>query len=256
MKKPSVFRLGKLPVKRDPRTLQLANYLRPEALPPAPPSIQWGDKVPKWALFANDRVGDCTCAAAGHLIMDWTANDSPKMVTPSDKEILATYSAITGYDPKTGANDTGAYALDVLNHWRKKGVAKRKILAYAALEPGNQGHVKDALYLFGGCYLGLSLPITAQGQKVWSVPPGGAQGEGMPGSWGGHAVSIVGYDPRGLSVVTWGAVKHMTWGFMDAYCDEAYAVLSGDWTGADRRAPNGVDLKALREDLIAVTGRG
>jgi hypothetical protein len=249
----SFYKLGKRPVRYDPRTLQLANYLRSEALPPTPPSIDWGAKVEVWAMFANDRVGCCTCAAAGHLIMDWTANDAPKMLVPTDQQILKTYSDITGYDPKTGANDTGAYALDVLNHWRRKGVAKRRILAYTALEPGNHGHVRDALYLFGGCYLGLALPVSAQKQKVWSVPPGGAKGEGAPGSWGGHAVSIVGYDARGLVVVTWGAVKRMTWGFLDAYCDEAYAVLSGDWTGRDLRAPNGVDLAALQADLRDVT---
>jgi hypothetical protein len=253
MKSTPVYKLGKQPARHDVRTLQLANYLKPEALPPAPPSVDWGAKLKDWDMMANDHVGDCTCAAAGHLIMDWTFNEGPQAVIPADKQILAAYSAITGYDPKTGANDHGAVELDVLNYWRRTGIANRKILAYAALEPGNQGHVRDALFLFGGCYLGLALPISAQRQKVWSVPPGGAKGEGAPGSWGGHAVPIVGYDSRGLTAITWGAAKRMTWEFLNVYCDEAYAVLSGDWTGADMRAPNGVDLKSLEADLKEVT---
>jgi hypothetical protein len=79
------------------------------------------------------------------------------------------------------------------------------------------------------CYIGLALPISAQNQDVWAVPPGGSAGEGSPGSWGGHAVPIVAYDSRGLTVITWGATKRMTWQFLDTYCDEAYALLSQDW---------------------------
>lgn len=254
MKPAPVYKLGKQAPRHDPRTLQMAAYLRYEELPPAPPQVDWGSKIADWGMMANDRVGDCTCAAAGHMILDWTTNDGPKPFCPSDAQVLAAYSAITGYDPKTGANDNGAVELDVLNYWRRTGIAKRKILAYVALEPGNHDHVKDALYLFGGCYLGVALPISAQKQKVWSVPSGGAKGEGAPGSWGGHAIPIVGYDSRGLTTITWGAAKRMTWGFLDAYCDEAYAVLSGDWTGKDLKAPNGVDLKALQKDLKNVTG--
>jgi hypothetical protein len=253
MKATPLFKLGKLPVRHDPRTLQMADYLRYEALPPSPPTVNWGSKVHAWGMMANDRVGDCTCAAAGHMILDWSTCDGPKPIMPTDAQILAAYSAITGYDPKSGANDNGAVELDVLNYWRKKGIAKRRILAYVSLEPGNHDHVRDALYLFGGCYLGVSLPISAQKQKVWSVPSGGAKGEGAAGSWGGHAVPVVGYDSRGLTTITWGQPKRMTWGFLDAYCEEAYAVLSGDWTGSDLKAPNGVDLKALQADLRAVT---
>jgi hypothetical protein len=39
----------------------------------------------------------------------------------------------------------------------------------------------------------------------------------------------------------------MTWGFWDAYCDEAYACLSRDWAAA--RAPSGFDWAALDADL-------
>jgi len=66
-------------------------------------------------------------------------------------------------------------------------------------------------------------------------------------------VPVVAYDPSGLTVVTWGALKRMTWGFWSAYCDEAYAVLSDDFLTADR-TPAGVDLAALEQDLAEVTG--
>jgi hypothetical protein len=183
--------------------------------------------------------------------MEWTANNG-KVFTPFDAAIIKAYSAITGYDPKTGANDNGAVETDVLNYWRKEGIANHKIAAYAALEPRNHNHVQEAVYLFGGCYIGLSLPVSAQAQNIWSVPPGGAVGHGAPGSWGGHAVPVVAYNASGLTVVTWGQLKKMTWGFWDAYCEESYAIISQDFLKKGK-TPAGFDLAALETDLKLVT---
>jgi hypothetical protein len=206
-------------------------------------------------MMDNDQIGDCTCAAAGHLIMEWTANAS-KMVTPTDQDIVTAYSAITGYNPVTGANDNGAQELDVLNYWRQQGIAGHKIEAYMALEPANHTHVMDAVWIFGGCYIGLALPKSAQAQtsnkQIWSVPPSGTGGDGKPGSWGGHAVPVVAYDARSLTVVTWGALQTMTWGFWAAYCDEAYAILSPDYLeqkGGQTVTPGGFNLQQLQADL-------
>jgi hypothetical protein len=244
--------LGKLAPKHDPRTLQFASYVVPGALPPSPPSVSWTTKVKKWGMLKNDTVGDCTCASAGHMVQCWSANAGKEIDLP-DSSILSAYSAVSGYDPNTGLNDNGAAELDVLNYWRKSGIGGHKIAAYAALEPGNHTHVKDAVSLFGGCYVGLSLPVSAQTQTVWSVPPGGTTGRGAPGSWGGHAVPVLGYDLHGLIVVTWGKLMRMTWSFWDAYGDEAFAVLSSDWLSPNHKAPNGFDFLSLTQDLRAVT---
>jgi hypothetical protein len=250
----SKMKLGKAAPRHDRRTLQLANYLRVQNLPPAPPQVNYGAKVNKWPMMANDQIGDCTCAAAGHLIEDWTANAGKFVIVPT-AAVIEAYSAITGYDPKTGKNDNGAVEIDVLNYWRQTGVGGHEIVAYVALEPSNREHVRDACFLFGGCYIGLALPTSAQKQDVWSVPPGGATGAGAPGSWGGHAVPVVAYDSRGLTVVTWGALKVMTWEFWDAYCDEAYAVYSKDFLEPNDVAPNGFDMAALMNDLNLVKGQ-
>jgi hypothetical protein len=152
----------------------------------------------------NDVVGDCTCACAGHMIEQWTTYSKGVPFTPTDQQVIAAYSAITGYDPSTGNNDDGAAILDVLNYWRKTGVAGHRIMAFATLDPSSRAEVEDSVFLFGNCYLGVQLPVTAQNQTVWAVPPGGATGPGAPGSWGGHANPVVAYDQRGLTVVTWG----------------------------------------------------
>jgi hypothetical protein len=250
---PKKLKLGKQAARRDPRTLMLASYIT-AALPAPPASCDLSAKVgPSWGMMDNDQIGDCTCAAAGHLLMEWTANAGKKKFTPTDKQIVAAYTAITGYNPTTGANDNGANEIDVLNYWRQSGIAAHKIGAYAALEPSNHSNVMDAVYIFEGCYIGLALPISAQGQtqnqQPWSVPPGGTTGDGAPGSWGGHAVPVVAYDARTITVVTWGALQAMTWSFWDAYCDESYAIISNDYLNGKKQAPQGFSLQELQADL-------
>ncbi|HUC28724.1 MAG TPA: hypothetical protein VMR80_04030 [Candidatus Acidoferrum sp.] len=249
---PRKLKLGKQAARHDPRTLLLASYVTP-ALPTPPASFDLTAKVKSWGMMVNDQIGDCTCATAGHLLMEWTANAGKKMFTPTDKQIIAAYSAITGYNPATGANDNGAVEIDVLNYWRQSGIAGHKIGAYVALEPANHIHVMDSVYVFEGCYIGLQLPISAQAQvqnhQPWSVPPGGPTGDGKPGSWGGHAIPVVAYDARGVTAVTWGALQAMTWTFWEAYCEEAYAILSNDYLDGKKQAPQGFSLQQLQADL-------
>lgn len=115
--------------------------------------------------------------------------------------------------------------------------------------------MQDGIYLFGGLYTGFALPLSAQRQAVWDVPAGGAKGKGEPGSWGGHATSLVAYDARGLTCVTWGALQRMTWPFFKTYCDEAYAIVSQQFLSATtKRTPAGFDLATLRKDLALVKG--
>src|ERR1700722_2242083 len=158
---PVKLKLGKLAARHDPRTLLLATYM-PPALPAPPPQINVAQAVKgPWGMMDNAQIGDCTCAAAGHLMMEWTANAQSKIFTPSDAQIVAAYSAITGYNPKTGANDNGAQEIDVLNYWRQTGIAGHKIQAFVALEPSNHTHIMDGTWIFGGCYIGLALPKSA-----------------------------------------------------------------------------------------------
>lgn len=244
------IKLGKAPVRHDSRTFQLAKYLPATAIPTPPASEDFSKKVTQWPMMLNDNLGDCTCACVGHMIEQWTTYSAAKPTVLPDNTIEKLYEAVGGYNPADPSTDRGAVILDVLNYWRKTGVSGDKIMAYASLEPHNHDQVKDSVLLFGNCYLGVQLPLSAQHQTVWSVPPGGATGQGAPGSWGGHAIPVVSYDARGLTVVTWGALKRMTWQFLDAYCDEAYAVFSTDWINkVTKLTPDKFDLAALQQDL-------
>ncbi len=248
----SKMKLGKHPPKKDERTFRLDAYLLLDKLPPLPEEWNWGHKIPpdKWGVMRNRKLENCTCAAAGHLIMTWTSNTG-KLFKPSDKAIVQTYSAITGYDPKTGENNTGAYALDVLKHWRKNDIEGHKIFAFAAVDHKKHDEVKQSVYLFGGCFAGLGLPKSSLKQEIWDVPKQGLKGDGEFNSYGGHAVLVTGYSKEGLRVITWGKEKFMTWDFWNAYGDESYAIFSEDFI-KNNENPAGIHVNTLKKDIAAL----
>lgn len=244
----SMMKLGKKAARHDKRTLRLADYVVSGLKPHA--RIDWGAKLTNLGMMLNDTYGCCTCTTAGHTIQAWTANNGSQIIVP-DSAILKAYEDVGGYvlgDPST---DNGAVELDLLNYWRKTGIGGHKLFAFVGLEPRNKLHVELAVDLFGSAYLGVALPISAQKQRVWSVT-GGA--DAIPGSWGGHAINIVDYGPTGVTVVTWGELKTMTWAFFFKYCDEAYGLLSNDWANGAKPAPSGFSFADLQADLVQITG--
>src|SRR5215831_18534555 len=124
------FRLGKPPPIVDSRTLNFAAYMRPH-LPTPPDLIDWGNAVKEWPMYYNDRYGDCTIAAAGHMIQSWTAA-AGALKTPSDRAVLEFYEHFVTPGP-----DAGVYILDALKYWRKSGLDSDKIRAFVAVELRN-----------------------------------------------------------------------------------------------------------------------
>ncbi len=137
--------------------------------------------------------------------------------------------------------------------------------------PTANSDIALAIWLFGGAYIGVQLPITAQNQNVWDVPQNPGPND-EPGSWGGHAIYLVGYDTRDtgsvfpnpqspapstqsptFTCITWGKLKRLTWAWLEKYCDEAYALVSKDWIKANGIAPSGFDFATLEADLKLVT---
>jgi hypothetical protein len=245
----AAHKLGKLPVRMDVRTLRLARYVDRAKLPPAPVELDLTAPVLEWPMYANDRIGDCTTAAAGHMIEAWSAAARGAAVEVSEQAVLRAFDAVKLVDPRTG--EEGAVELDVLRYWRASGIGNHRIGAFAGVSLHDVDVVHAGAWLFGGLYIGLALPLTAQEQDVWDWT-GSLAGPAKPGSWGGHAVDVVGYDGGGLTVVTWGSLKRMTWSFWERYVDEAYCLISPDFLRGDK-APNGFDLAALNADLELVT---
>lgn len=249
----ALYQTGKLKAKHDNRNLMFAKFLTP-SIPKAPEELDLtlGINPDQWGMMRNDEIGDCTCASAGHLIQMWKWRATKQWPQITDDQIVAAYSAITGYNPVNGRNDNGANEMSVLKYWQKKGIAGVKITAYASIEPGNIEHVKQAMYLFEGAYIGVELPRSAQGQSMWSVTPGGARSNaGEPGSWGGHAVSLVAYNHIGPVCLTWGKPLQMTWQFFQTYCDEVWAVFSKEYLDSMGKTLEGFNREQLLEYLQA-----
>lgn len=258
------LRLGRIKPAEPPK-LRFAKYVdEAVVLPATPPSVDLYSAVPSWPMYENDSLGDCTCAATGHMVQAWSAA-AGGLKTMDDADVVRMYWE-TGDPPADtgsagGATDTGRFETSVLAYWRKQGIAAGstwvdRITAYAGVEASNLDLVKAAIYLFGGVYIGVELPLTAQGQQVWDVVADADPSQSQPGSWGGHAINIVGYDEHGFVVVTWGGLLRMTYAFFKEYVDEVYAILSPDFLGGEGHSPAGFDLAALEADLTAITSGG
>jgi hypothetical protein len=244
----SKMKLGRKAIKTDTRTLALGDYLTP-SLPPPPPAADWTKGITSWGMMLNDKLGDCTIAGAAHAVQVWTANTGTEVTVP-DSEILAAYESWDGYNPANPSTDNGGIELDVLNDWQKQGFAGNGLVAFADPKPANLVEIRQSIALFGGVYIGMALPLTAQKQDVWDVVPrGGANAK--PGSWGGHCVFVPQYDQNGFTCITWGQLKTMTLAFWKKYCDEAHTLLGQGWLAA-KGAPNGFDQAQLLADLKAI----
>lgn len=262
----TTVKLGCKPKRPDSRTFRLSKYLNRLTLPTAPPAVDWTKAVPQYGMLLNDQLGDCVIAGMMHLAMTWQANAGVFIAPPTDAEVVAAYSAIGGYDPSrtdAGGNnptDQGCAMLDALKYWRTTGLQiagqNHKILAFAEVNLSNATEVRTALWLFGGLFTGFAMPDSAQGASSWLVPPEGPAGEGTPGTWGGHCAPLGAEDPgangQQFKVITWGETLDASAGFVQDYCDEAYAVISQEWLEKNGQAPSGFNLQQLQADLGAL----
>lgn len=247
MTSPATYRLGKKPPRTDPRTLAYASYRTGTAT--APPQAHWGHGL-SYAMDGNSQYGDCVEAAYAHQVQTWTTRAGSPVV-PSGADALAAYTAITGFNPDDPSTDQGTDMLTALGYWRSSGMAGQKITAYAALSPSGREEISEAVAWYGGAYIGVQLPLSAQSQvgTEWTVTTGP---DAAAGSWGGHCIPLCGYDQDVLWCVTWGALQAMTWEFLATYCDEAFVMLAAGWIGADGTAPPGLNWAQLTADLAGL----
>jgi hypothetical protein len=244
----SNMKLGRKAIKTDSRTLALGNYLT-SALPPPPPAADWTKGNTSWGMMLNDNLGDCTIAGAAHAVQVWTANVG-EIVTLPDDTVQSYYQQWDGYVPGETNTDNGGVELDVLNDWQKNGFAGHTLSAFADPKAANLDEIRQSIHLFGGVYIGLALPLTAQTQDVWDVVRlGGAKAK--PGSWGGHCVFVPKYDEKTFTCITWGELKTMTVAFWNKYCDEAHTLFGLNWM-TDKGSPGGFDQAQLQTDLKSI----
>lgn len=246
-------KLGKLAPKFSASTKKLASYINPAELPALPGSVVRSDLVKAWGMMVNNRLGNCTIAAAGHgeQITSAAISKGAQVHTPSDAQIEAAYWA-------TGTEDDGRAELDILNFWTNEGIGDSKIEGFVSIVPNSTAfhQTEYAIDLFGFAYIGVALPLSAQAQTsqgLWKK----VEGPGSdPGSWGGHAIILVDYDDvTGPTCVTWGQTLKMTWDFYETYCDEAYAVILPEWFDTTGKDLAGFALGDLQSDLKSLSSQ-
>lgn len=242
----------KLGVVQDHRTLPLRALLMPD-VPRAPADHDIDHNQKTFPVFKNFEIGDCGIASYGHMTVGLERSSGQREIALTDDDIVRAYSAISGYDPRTGARDNGIYLLDGANYFRKVGVGKQKdgtphkILAFAKVDHTDIDEVKLASFLFGGLYIGAALPNAASDQidrgEQWD--PSGDPQRDMFGSWGGHAMWTPMYDRRGGEVVTWGQRQRFTWAWWKAYVDEVFAFINPDYLRKSGATPQGFNTERL-----------
>ena len=244
----SKMKLGRKAIKTDSRTLAIGDYLKP-GLPAPPPAANWTKGITAWGMMLNDTLGDCTIAGIAHAIQVFSANTGTIDTIP-DATIESYYEQWDGYVPGNPSTDHGGVELDVLNDWQKNGFVGNALTAFADPKFTNLIEIRQSIALFGGVYIGLSLPLTAQSQDVWDVVPNGGA-NAKPNSWGGHCVFVPAYDEKGFTCITWGELKTMTVAFWKKYVDEAHTLLSPAWLSA-KGSPGGFNMPQLQADLRAI----
>lgn len=234
-------KLGRLPSPFDPRTLYMADYVGRD-FPEPPDKRLWQLPISTWGVMGNSTYGNCVIVTAAHAIMAWRANELGDTRPITD-------TAVIELSREMGALD-GFNILERLKYWRRVGMWSDKLWAYAAINPADPMQVKIAVNTFGCADIGVNMPRAWKSSDHWNVGKGSAY---RPGTWGGHSVPVVGYDPDFLYVVTWGEIVRMSWDALATYCDEGYALIDQNWLAGDAETPSGFDLPRLHAELTLLS---
>jgi hypothetical protein len=242
--------------------LTIEDYLRPHPVTGGlekvadSEDVDRASRVMAWPMYGNDQIGDCTIAAMGHAFTALEMYAFRPSSIFSGAEIVKAYSAVSGYDPGTGANDNGAQMQDVLAYMRTEGMTDEmgrvhKVVAYAALgKPSSPALLSRCLKTFGSVYVGFACPQSAEdqfGREPWTYEPGSP-------ILGGHAISLHRRHPysskKGVwDFSTWGSLQAVTSPFLAHYVEEAWIFVTEDWIESNGSTADGLSLAQLTSDM-------
>lgn len=242
----------------------LASYFDPKKLPVPPLARYWStdDGTPfgiqrSVSMFANDKLGDCTCATLGHQDQ-LAAVQTGETSSLQDRDIIALYRG-SGYHDGDPASDQGWSNIAAA----RAALAAGWIEALARFDATNRALLKIVVNEFGYAMVGIDLPLSAQEQtgpgKIWEAAPDGSyDGTYKRNSWGGHAGGVVDCDGEGVTVVTWGRFQRASWSFVANYFDasDGIATLNRFWAKRARErglSASGLNIDELKADLARLS---
>ena len=248
---PNGLKLGKKAA-RHSIVYNFNDFFDAKKLPQAPAVFGHYGAVDHFFMLGNANYSDCVFAGAAHETMIWNVGAGRHRTPFLTKDVLADYSAVTGFNPKDPRTDQGTDMAAAAKYRQDVGVrdaqgVRHKIDCYLALKIGNLEQLVAAMYLFGAVGIGVQLPSGADSQfdnkQPWDVPA-------KPDIVGGHYVVGVGRNAAdNLVVITWGRTQEMTPQFYERFSDEAVAYLSLDALDAKNLSPEGYDAVTLRQTM-------
>lgn len=223
------LKLGKLPARPGAVNLRFGAFFDARKLPTPPARFGHYAVGQPWGVLANNDHSCCVFSGAAHEEMIWRHEAKKPQPGFRDQDVLADYSAVTGFDPAKPETDQGADMQVAASYRRKTGIldssgARSKIDGYVALRAGDERDLALATYLTGAVGVGLQFPESAWDQfdaeEPWQIVPGSPVN-------GGHYVPCVGRNSNGdFLVITWGRIHAMAPEFYAKYCDEAVSYIS------------------------------
>ncbi len=250
-------KLGRKPNAGRPRVRLTTFHLPASYTPPSSVDRYSAVMASTWGMDGNDSVGDCTCADVDHELKSVQVSAGNTETTSTATEVLAAYSAITGYNPADPNTDQGAEMQSVREYWQKTGFTlggtDHTILLFAEVDISDVTVAQWVLDEFGAVGVGVNLPQSAMDQfdagQTWDV----VANDG--GILGGHAIALVGYTPTGPVFLSWARVVHATWAWWHTYVEEAWAAFLRDIVNAKGNSPTGESLCQLGQEFAAQFGK-
>lgn len=240
---------------------ELEDYLLDgsDPLPASPAFVDRESAVKSWPMYMNDKIGDCTVAGVLHAVSSMTAFSGvvPGGAMFTDDEAVKIYSAVSGYDPVSGANDNGATLADVCKYMVHTGAVDvngrvHKLAAWAEIgDYTNLRLLKRVCNAFGSVYLAIDCPYSALDQFNAEQPWTYVAGSQIDG---GHAIPLQ-YSATNTgtfddeTIITWGAEQKMNEAFARNYLVEAVAIVSADDVNVQSgKNPVGLSLTQMVAD--------
>jgi len=251
----TVHKFGRLPsAPRDlERRLRLKHFLKAGYVGTVPDAVDYVPPVADLPMDSNDKLGDCTAAAAAHIEAAFSRFGQGAPVVVANADVVKFYSGSTGYIPGRPSTDQGGDMATVLKYWSNTGIAGHRLAGYFAVDPTDLNEMRAALWLFGNLYIGFNCPQSAEDAfnagGIWDYT---RQGSNIIG---GHCVAVHKMVKGGnLTVSTWGGKIDMTPAFWAAYVDEPYSTVSQEWV-KNNATPEGLNVDAANAAFLQVTGK-